>query len=305
MVAAQPESVFIVIALAALSASCRDEVAVLNFAERVPTRAAVARPSRQQLRVAIAAMISPKETAAQYEKVVSELGKALKEPTSLVHGRTYGHVNELFDAGKLDLAFLCTGGYLALKKRTPGVTVLAVPQVDGKTTYESLVIVRVGSPATRFADLRGAAFAFTDPLSQTGYLYPASRVKQLGETKDSFFSSYTFVGSHDRAIRAVQGGQRSAAAVDSLVFRYFAKHAPDRVRGLRVLERSPAFGMPPVVASARIPAARQRRWRSALLQLHRRASARDALRALGIDRFVTPRPSLYRTARELYDRANP
>jgi len=282
------------------TAGCRgetlDEVEV-SFSHRTQT---ANEDQGERLQFAVAAMLAPRETASQYARIVEELGRVLGQPIQLVHGRSYAHVNDLLQSGKLQMAFLCTGGYLELLDRAPGTEVLAVPRVGGKLTYRSYVIVAADGPARAFSDLEGKRFAFTDPLSNTGYLYPTSLLRALGKDRDHFFSSYIFTGSHDRAIVAVQRGIRDAAAVDSLVYEYLAQHHPKVVKGLRILVRSPEYGIPPVVAGPGTSPAQRRRWREALLGLHRRPTLAPALAQLRIERFSLPPAGLYRTAAELW-----
>jgi len=175
-----------------------------------------------------------------------------------------------------------------------------VPRVRGKITYRSYVIVRRESEARTFADLVGKRFAFTDPLSNTGYIYPLSLIRRLGSTRERFFSSHTFVGSHDRAIRAVQRGVQDAAAVDHLIYEFLKQRKPEMVKGLRILRRSPEYGIPPVVASPVSTVSQQRRWRWALLSLHLDADTRRTLKHLEIERFVVPTAGLYDSVRRLW-----
>ena len=50
------------------------------------------------------------------------------------------------------------------------------------TVYYSDLIVPAGSEAHTMADLRGHVFAFTDPISSSGRVYPTYLLQQLGET---------------------------------------------------------------------------------------------------------------------------
>lgn len=286
-----------------VSSGCRKhpfEEREIDFEERIPTSKS---GKSSDLHFALAAMISPKETHHHYVKLVRQLARKVGQPIKLFHGRSYKQVNTLIRSGKIDMALICTGGYVELLGDAEPVPVLAVPRVRGKTTYRSYVIVREGDPAKTFADLVGRRFAFTDPLSNTGYLYPMSLVRELGSTKERFFSSYTFVGSHDRAIRAVQRGVQDAAAVDHLIFEYLKQRKPDSIKGLRILGKSPEYGIPPVVASRRSTPAQRKQWRRALLSLHEDAASKGTLKQLEIERFVVPPANLYRIAIELWKQA--
>jgi phosphonate transport system substrate-binding protein len=286
-------------ALAVALLGCRrsrfEEVEV-ELRDRVP-RAAAAGAPRQVFRFGLAAMISPRETASEYATLARELGAELGAAAELVHGKSYREVNDLLAAGQLDAAFLCTGGYLELRSRV-AVEVLAVPRVAGRTTYRSFIIAREGAAPRSLLELRGRRFAFTDPLSLTGHLYPSSRLRAAGLEPGTFFAGFEFLGSHDRAIQAVRREIVDAAAVDSLIFDFV--RAAGRGEGLRVVERSPELGIPPVVALASRGPELSARWRNALLRLHERGAARAALSRIRIERFVPAPAGLYGGAEAIW-----
>src|SRR3972149_2809606 len=98
------------------------------------------------LRVAVAAVISPKGTAESYQPLLDYLSDKLDRPVELVQRRTYGEINDLIESGYVDVAFVCTSAYLAGHDQF-GMELLAAPQVDGQTVYYSVLIVSSDSPA--------------------------------------------------------------------------------------------------------------------------------------------------------------
>jgi phosphonate transport system substrate-binding protein len=250
----------------------------------------------RSLKVAVAAMISPEETHRQYKQLVDRIGELVARPARFHQRRTYREVNDLLTADKIDVAFLCTGGYLHLKRSIPKIEVLAVPVVAEKPTYNSLIIVGTGSSAQKLEDLKGVRFAFTDPLSNTGCIYPRHAIKELKQDAKAFFSSTIFTHSHDRSVRAVAKGLVDAAAVDSLVFERMLAQGDQEAKSVRVLVRSPDFGNPPVVASPNLPVEMKERLKKVLLSLHEDAEAQELLKQIGIDRFAPATPGLYKSA---------
>ena len=61
------------------------------------------------LRVAVAAMISPKETFIYYRELIDYIGRKAGRGIQLIQRKTYGEINALFLKGEIDLAFICTG----------------------------------------------------------------------------------------------------------------------------------------------------------------------------------------------------
>lgn len=250
------------------------------------------------LRVAVAAIISPEGTLESYQPLLQYLEKKVGRPVELVQRRTYAEVNDLIRRDEVDIAFVCTRAYV-IGKREFGMELLAIPEVHGQRVYYSQIIVRADLPAHSFRDLRGTVFAFTDPLSNTGYLYPNVLLHRLGERPETFFARTFFTYGHDNSISAVAEGIADAASVDSIVLDYAIKRDPSLTTRLRVLQTSPPFGMPPVVVSPELRPQAKALLRNILLTMHTDPEGQAALKVLEIDRFVPGRDSDYDSIRQM------
>jgi phosphonate transport system substrate-binding protein len=250
------------------------------------------------LRVAVAAMISPKETFVYYQELLEYIGKNSGFRVQLIQRKTYDEVNQLFLKGEIDLAFICTGPY-AVGKNRYGFEALATPQVRGQPFYQSYLIVPKESPYQRFEDLKGRVFAFTDPDSNTGAMVPRFWLAKLGQSPESFFSKTIFTYSHDNSIMAVAKGLVDAAAVDGHQWEYFERFNPTHTSKTRVILKSQQFGGPPLVASARLPGDFKSKIRELILSLHQNPEGKRILEKLLIDRFVAPREEWYEPARAM------
>lgn len=250
------------------------------------------------LRVAVAAVISPKGTLESYSPLLKYIEAKLNRPVELVQRRTYLEINDLIEHGEVDMAFVCTSAYVR-GHDSFGLELLVAPQVKGRTTYNSLLIVPATSKAQSMADLRGRIFAFTDPISLSGRVYPTYLVQRLGSTPDVFFARTFFTYSHDEAIRAVASGVADGAAVDSLVFGFEAARDKSLKDKVRIIHTSPDFGIPPVVVSPFTRPQVKAELQALLLGMADDPAAQDALSAVGIDRFVAIDDSAYDSVRAL------
>ncbi|SNB68607.1 substrate-binding domain-containing protein [Thermoflexus hugenholtzii] len=250
------------------------------------------------LRVGIAAVLSPQSSAEAYQELLQYLSHRLNRPVERVQRRDYRDMNTAIARGEVDIAFICTWAYV-IGQREHGFSLLAVPVVNGKPTYQSWVIVRADLPIHRMEDLRGRVFAFVDPLSNTGYLYPRYLVHRLGETPARFFRRTFFTYGHDRAIRAVAQGLADGAAVDSLVLQFLLEQEPELAGKVRVIDRSSEFGAPPVVAAPRLAPQVRAEIQALLLSAHEDPEGRRALRAIGVERFVKGDDAWYDGVRRL------
>lgn len=256
------------------------------------------------LRVAVAAVISPKGTAENYQNLLDYLSQKLDRPVELVQRRTYAEVNDLVERGYVDVAFVCTSAYVEGHDKF-GMELLVAPQVNGETIYYSLLLVPSNSTARSMADLRGKVFAFTDPISNSGRVYPTYLVKELSNTPDQFFARTFFTYSHDDAIRAVADGLADGAAVDSLVYEFALARDPGLVEKVKVIHRSTPFGIPPVVVGPAVRPQLKVELQDALLAMADDPQGQTALQAIGVDKFVLIEDSAYNSARQLLASVEP
>ncbi|GBD09357.1 hypothetical protein HRbin22_01607 [Candidatus Thermoflexus japonica] len=255
-------------------------------------------PGRLPLRVAVAPVISPRATFETYSPLLDYLAHRLDRPVELLQRPTYAEINDLIRTGQADLGFVCGGAFVE-GEREGYMELLVVPQINGTTTYHSLIIVPADSPFYRLEDLRGRRFAFTDPLSNSGRLYVQYRLAQIGETPESFFQNAFFTYSHDNSIRAVAQGLADGASIDSLVYEALSHSEPDLIAGVRVIERSPPFGIPPVVVHPELNPELKEALREAFLKMHEDPQGRGALTMLRVERFVLPDPEAYEDIRRM------
>lgn len=262
------------------------------------------------VKVAIASVVSPKESYAYYEEMIRYISQKLGGPVKIVQKRSYEEINQLIQNNEIDFAFICGGAYIGDDgNTTPGMKLLVAPKIYGKTTYHSYIIVPNNSNYTGLLDLRGKKFAFSDPLSNSGKLYPEYRLALINETPESFFgvdekgrnnSFYTY--SHDNSIIAVSEGLADGAAVDSLVYEYMKDTKPEIIAKTRIIEISPPFGIPPVVVPENIDPFLEQRLKEIFLNMDNEEEGREILSKILIDRFVNINDKAYDSIREMRKR---
>ncbi len=287
-------SLFLVGLLSAMVFGCsRDKSEVKEIdSTQSKRRAAAAGLEKPKLYVAIAAMISPSETFNLYGGLVRYISRKIGLPIAFKQRKTYEEVNELLERKQIDLAFICTGAYIWAAKTFP-IELLAVPVVENQPYYRALIIVRKGGGITRFDQLRGRSFAFTDPLSNTGYDYVYKILEKERTTPEQYFSKVIFTYAHDNSIQAVSRGLVDGASVDKLVYDFLLKSMPARVSNVEVIQESQRFGNPPFVVRPDLPDTLKDRLREVFLNMDRDPEGKEILRKIMIDRFIRGNNSLY------------
>ncbi len=273
---------------------------VVDFGKTVPAaRPGATTSGTPSLRVAVAAMISPRETFDLYRQLLEYLGRRLGKNIEFVQRKTYGEINELLRRGVIDLAFICSGPYVA-GRQTYGFEPVAVPVVHGSHYYHSYLIVNKDSSFQRLEDLEGHTFAFTDPDSNTGKLVPTYWLAAMGQRPETFFGHTIYTFSHDNSIMAVARGLVDGAAVDGLIWEYYQEKKPAFTYRTRVIKKSEPYGTPPLVASAKLSAAEREGLGKVLTNMHRDPEGKKILAGLLIDQFIPLKEEWYEPIRAMH-----
>ena len=250
------------------------------------------------LRVAISGVLSPSKTLEYYQELLTYIGYRIDRDVILILKPTYAEINDLVESQRVDLAFVCTLAYVEGKEKF-GMEILVAPQMYGETVYYSYLIVPDGSDATSLSDLRGASFAFTDPMSNTGHLAPTYHLSLLGETPASFFGSYMYTYNHDNSVFAVADNLVNGAAIDSLVYDQLLNSNPDLADKTKIIDRWGPYGIPPVVINPAMDSQLKQELQDLFLNLHSFIEGVAILNNLGIDKFVVVPDDIYDSIREM------
>lgn len=262
----------------------------------ISTHIAVA--SEEELVFAISPMASPVSTVSDYNNFIKYLSEKTGKKIILKQRRKYAEINSMLKSGEAQFALTCTGAYVSGKDEF-GLDLLTVPVINGKTTYNSYIIVNQKSEVESFRQLKGKIFAFTDPLSLTGRLYPLYLLNTMGVKPEKFFSKTFYTSSHEKSIKAVADGLADGAAVDSLIFENMMRSDAPAIKKLRIIEVSPPYGIPPIVASPLAEKSVKQGLLTALLKMADDPAGRKILMELQIERFILSNPAIYHSAVKL------
>jgi phosphonate transport system substrate-binding protein len=276
-----------------IGCSSDQEPTFVDFSQKVVVNPSPEEPQDGSvIRVAVAAMISARESVIYYHQLLDFIAGQLGHKVQLVQRETYGEINEMLKDGKIDLAFICSGPY-ATGRQTYGFEALAVPQIRGKYSYHSYLIVNQKSTFQDLMDLRGKTFAFTDPESNTGKLVPTYWLAQQKEQPKDFFGKIIYTHSHDNSIMAVATSLVDGAAVHEQIWEYFNEKNPTFTACTRVIKKSQPFGNPPVVASKFLSRQLRADIQRLLMTMHKDPKGKKILDELRIDRFLHPEDKWY------------
>lgn len=281
--------------------SCKkpDEMKVaVDFKERIQIQRDNDFGNKQPLKIAIAAVVSPKETSTYYEDMMKYVSRKLGRPVEIIQKKTYQEVNDMLERNELDLAFVCSGPYVNGHEKF-GMELLVAPLLYGKPFYQAYFIVHRDSTIKDLKELKGKHFAFTDPDSNTGKLVPTYVLSKMGETPESFFKDFTLTYSHDNSIMAVSKRLVDGASVDGLIWDYYTEKKPGFIKNTKIIYKSPLYGIPPVVVHPQTPASLKEDIRNIFLGMHEDPDGKRILSEIRIERFIVPDDSSYDSVRDM------
>jgi phosphonate transport system substrate-binding protein len=219
------------------------------------------------------------------------LEKQLGREIEFVQRGSYREIVDLVLQDKIQFAWLC--GYPYVRNRSR-IRLVAVPLYQGQPLYQSYVIVPSTDVSTQsLLDLRGKVFAYSDPDSNSGFLFPQFRLFSAGIRPESHFRRTFFTYGHRNVVEAVASRIADGGAVDGYVWDTLGLVRPDLVRRTRIVERSPLFGFPPMVASPGIAAATMKSMQAVLLGMNADPEGRGLLVRLNLERFEAASPFLF------------
>ena len=264
----------------------------------VAAHVSAAQKEEKEIVFAISLMTTPVSTLSSYNDFIEYLSEKTGTKIILKQRRKYAEINSMLKSGEAQFAFTCTGAFLD-GRRDFGLELLAVPVINGKTTYNSYVIVNQKSNIQNFQGLEGKIFAFTDPLSLTGRLYPLYLLHTMGLEPERFFGKTFYTSSHEKSIKSVANGLADGAAVDSLIFENMVREENPAVKKLRIINVSPPYGIPPVVTSPMTDKSTKQFFLKALIKMADDPVGKKILGGIQIEKFILPNPSIYYSAVKL------
>lgn len=170
--------------------------------------------AQQVLTVGLIPSEDSRAMIANSQAMMDMLSKALGMPVKPFVAADYNGVIEALRSKRLDVAYLGPFSYV-LGATVADIEAFAVAETKkaGRTSYHSQVIAHKDSGIKTVADLKGKNFAFVDPSSTSGHLFPKAGLMKAGLNTDKDLGRVIFSGSHDSNAIAVQNKKVDAAAI--------------------------------------------------------------------------------------------
>src|ERR1700733_11250107 len=168
--------------------------------------------------------VEPFDTAPRltpiYEKIGAMISEKLGCPVKVFVATNYNAEIEAMRNGKLEIGEFGPLGYVLAHQVAKAQAVAAFGTKDGKPdTYWASIVTYPGSGIKTVAEIRGHSFAFSDPASTSGHLFPAFALRKAGLDPDKDLRPI-YAGSHTASFEAlynhkVDAGELNSAQIES------------------------------------------------------------------------------------------
>lgn len=293
---------FILILFLLVSCYSDGKKEVIDFKGPAPATSSISFHEDEAIHVGIASIISPKETFSYYNDLLAFISQKLEMPIHYLQKESYQEINDLLKKEAIDFAFVGAGAYVDAKKNNIA-RLLVAPVSDHKNKYKAYIIVHKSSGIKTFSDFKGKNFAYTDPLSNTGYNFIVAKIKDMGYNENKFFSKTIFSYGNDLSCELVNKGVMDGASVSSEVYTYLKQNNPEKIKNLKIIEESDYFPTPPVVVPINIDEKKYKLYKNIFLNLHKDPIGKEILEKVNIDYFIDVSDPEYVEVKKLSKRA--
>jgi phosphonate transport system substrate-binding protein len=221
------------------------------------------------IKMAIVPFVETQRLVKGMELLSAELGKETGLTYTGDVPTSYAAVVEAMCADRVDIGWVSPLAYILARKQC-GADMSLVSVTRAGTSYRGVVVTRVDSGINNLDELRGKRFAWVDPTSTSGYLFPRALIQDRGLVPDQAFSQQIFGGGHDKVGLAVLQRQVDAGAMGKDSVQRLTSIYPTALEEIRILEETPDIPNDGVAFRKGLPADVVQKTSDALLRISAR-----------------------------------
>lgn len=163
---------------------------------------------------------------------------------------------------------------------------IARPEAKKSSVYYGYWMTLKEGGLKTVADFKGKRFAYVDPYTSAGYLFPRAAVKGKGFDPDNFFGTVKFSKTHEAAIQMLLNGSVDGCAAKDTAYKKFIDTNIELKDRLNIIEVAGPFPERTLMVSKKIDAGTREKIRDALLKMDGDPEGRKILSEAGRDRYI-------------------
>lgn len=150
-----------------------------------------------------------------YQKIGKDIAAKVGCPVQIDITTSYTAEIEAMRAGKLEMAEFGPLGFVLAHKVADAQAVAIVADANGNpSTYTASIVTWPGSGITSLAQVKGHSFAYSDPASTSGHLFPAYALKSVGIDPQNGVKAL-YAGSHTASYETILNHKVDAGEMNS------------------------------------------------------------------------------------------
>lgn len=240
----------------------------------------------------VSGVVSDSSGAKDIQRFLEYLRQKSDLDLKIYYANNYDKLSSLMRKNPVSVGWTCGAPFVRDHKRDQQ-QLISIPLFHNKPLYHSLIITSKKNKQKKLADFKGHIFAYSDPLSNSGYLAPAILLKRQGIDINQHFSLMINTGNHENSIIALLNGLADVAAIDEYIWVQYIKKYPQTLNQLYEIERNGPYPFTPIVAGKGLPSRTLKKIRSILLDMSEDKTGKNILDKLGLDGFIYKPPSFY------------
>ena len=254
--------------------------------------------------------VEPYDTSAKLVPIYDHIGKVLGDKlgceVKVYVTTTYNAEIEAMRVGKLEIGEFGPLGYVLAHQVAKAEAVAAFGNKEGKPdSYWASLVTWNGSGIKTAAEIRGHSFAFSDPASTSGHLFPAYGLRKVGIDPEKDIKPI-YAGSHTSSFEALYNHKVDAGELNSEQVQSATQSGHYKEGDVVFLWKSDPIPTDPITVRGDLPAGFKARLVTVLqtLDLSVLPEADRKIMGLGGTRFVPQTDGAYDGIRDLVKTLN-
>ena len=224
-------------------------------------------------------------------------------PLQVAYVNKYSELSRALRENPKAVGWTCGAPYVQAGEAN-GQQLIAVPLFKNKPTYHSLILTRSDRSEKTLADFKGGVLAYSDPLSNSGFLSPQYALHKQGIDIKKHFRLLLHTGSHEGSITALLNNLADVAAVDEYIWTAYLKTHPEANKLLHEIKRMGPYPFTPIVAGNEVSEKDINKISSTLLKMNEDSEGKKLLAEFYLDGFVKKQPAFYQPVKDMLQEVN-
>jgi len=254
--------------------------------------------------------VEPYDTSAKLVPIYGHIGDVLAAAidckVEIFVTTNYNAEIEAMRSGKLEIGEFGPLGYVLAHQVAKAEAVAAFSNAEGKPdSYWASIVTWPDSGIKTVADIKGHTFAFSDPASTSGHLFPALGLRKAGLDPDKDVKGI-YAGSHTSSFEAIYAHKVDAGELNSEQLESAKQRGHYKDGDMVFLWKSDPIPTDPISVRGDLPEGFKKRLIAALqnLDLSKLPEEDRKIMGLGGTRFVPQTDAAYNPIRDLVSTLN-